>query len=38
MRQMTSIFGVSEELLGEMEKCLEDYLRIYKKIEKITNS
>lgn len=38
MRRMTELFNISEETLNEMEKCLEDYLGVYKKIEQITNS
>lgn len=36
MKQMTKRFGVSDDILGEMEDCLRDYLAVYKKIEKIT--
>lgn len=38
MRCVVTKFGISKETLGEMEKCLDDYLEIYKKIEYITNS
>lgn len=38
MRRMTAKFSISEETLNEMEKCLDEYLAIYKKIECITNS
>ncbi len=36
MKEMNKIFGVSDDILKEMEDCLREYLAIYKKIEKIT--
>lgn len=38
VRRMFEIFCLSEELMLETEECLEDYLRVFRKIERITNS
>ena len=38
MEKVIMEFNIDSEILEEMEKCLRDYLCVYKRIEQITNA